>query len=114
VVVRRVRRGVRLGTAPWSGAEPRQHATRDLNSAGTTPDITGGAPPGGLWVVVSGGDAGRPGPGRVSEAVRGPSVRTSGDDGLARDQGAVTGVRGLALLRSATWGWRTYGAAGPA
>jgi len=57
----------------------------------------------GLWVVVFGGNAGRPGPGRVSVAVRGPSVKTSGDDGLAWDQGAVTGVRGLALLRSATW-----------
>lgn len=57
----------------------------------------------GLWVVVFGGTAGRPGPGRVSEAVRGPSVKTSGDDGLVWDQGAVTGVRGLALLRSATW-----------
>src|SRR5712691_1669219 len=43
------------------------------------------------------------GPGRVSEAVRGPSVKTSGDDGLSWDQEAVTGVRGLALLRSATW-----------
>jgi hypothetical protein len=32
-----------------------------------------------------------------------PSVQTSGDDGLAWDQRAVTGVRGLALLRSATW-----------
>ena len=39
----------------------------------------------GLWVAVFGGNAGRRGPG-VSEAVRGPSVKTSGDDGLAWGQ----------------------------
>ena len=71
----------------------------------TRPD---GASLAGLWVVaVFGGNAGGRARG-VSEAVRDPSVKTSGDDGLTWGQGRSLAFAGAAAVSDL--GRRTCGA----